>query len=310
MKRVIIAAPEIHPLLYQGLEELGYEPIPFFDKDLDKLYAIIADAVGIVYTTYTLIDSSLLAHAQKLKFVARVGSGMENTDIAACKNRNIAIINSAEGLASSVSEHALGMLLALLHNISRANSEIKQGIWFREQNRGAELGNKCVGIIGMGNTGKAFAKVLRGFEVKILYADILEILPPYDTMQQVEVREIQHRADIISFHLPLTTFTHKYVHKEWLNACKKKPILINTSRGNIIDTVALSEALLQGQISGLCIDVFEDEPISSAKGEMKRIYDTLLSLDNVVATPHIAGWSIESKENMAKIILQKIRDIY
>lgn len=309
MKKVIVAAPEVHPLLYQGLEEMGYSPLPFFDKEPEKLYPLIEDAIGIIYTTYTIIDKSLLGHAKKLKFVARVGSGMENTDVETCINRNITIINSPEGLALSVGEHALGMLLSLLHNISTANIEIKQGIWHREKNRGTELRTKCIGIIGMGNTGRAFAKVLRGFDMEILYTDIVNISPPYDNMKYVNVEEIQSKADIISLHLPLTSLTHHYVSKEWLYTCKKKPIIINTSRGQILDTVAILEALLQDHISGLCIDVFENEPISSAKGEMKNTYDKLLSLTNVVATPHIAGWSVESKANMAKIILQKIREI-
>ncbi len=306
MKKVVVAAPEVHPILYQGLIDLGYTPTTYFDKNSEQLYVLLKDAVGIIYTTYTKIDSVLLDQAPELKFVARVGSGMENTDVEECRNRNITIISSPEGLAPSVGEHTLGLLLSLLHKISHAHEELKAGQWQRELNRGTELSTKRVGIIGMGNTGKAFAKVLRGFEVEIIYADIFKIFPPYDKMRQVELIDIQSEADIISLHLPLTALTHHLVNKEWLIACKKRPILLNTSRGAVVDTAAVLEALMQQQIIGLGIDVFEDEPISSADSKMKPIYNKLFALPNVVATPHIAGWSIESKEKMAKIILQKI----
>lgn len=310
MKKVVIAAPEVHPLLYDGLTAMGFMPLRCDEKDKGSLYGNLYDAIGLVYTTYTRVDIPLLDTAPCLQFVARVGSGMENTDIAACTSRNIAIFNSPEGLAPSVGEHALALILSLLHHIVYSNLELKSGLWHRESNRGSELGGKCVGIMGMGNTGRALAKVLQGFDVRILYCDIIDIMPPYPNTYQVTEEAIQTYADIISIHLPLNVHTYHYINEQWLSRCERKPLLINTSRGSVVDTKALITSLQNNSLKGLGIDVYEDEPPVLAVGERKEMYDILFSRPNVIATPHIAGWSVESKVNMAQIILERISKFY
>ncbi len=303
-KKVLITAA-IHEYIQQRFEALGYSVDNIPEIDRNRLLEIISDYAVLIITTYTQVDKELIDKAASLKIVGRVGSGMENVDAGYCKQKGIACFSSPEGNANAVGEHSLAMLLNVLNNINKANNELKNRIFLREENRGEELDGKTIGIIGYGHTGHAFAKKLRGFEVDILV---------YDKYKQAEdsyvkntsLKEIQEKCDVISFHVPYTHETHHYCDGRFIAGCAKTPVIINTSRGGIIELVSMINALHNKQVRGLCIDVFEDEPITRDKVHCVLEYDMLFSFPNVVATPHIAGWTVESKYKLARILMDKI----
>lgn len=303
-KKVLITA-EIHPYLQQRLEELGFSVDVFPEIEHAKLLEIIADFGMLVITTYTKVNAEVIDKASQLKIIGRVGSGMENVDVEYCKTKNIASVNSPEGNGNAVGEHCLSMLLNLLNNITKANNELKQNIFLREENRGEELDGKTVGIIGYGFTGSAFAKKLRGFDVEILVYDKYKQVQD-DFVQSVSLEELKMRSDVISFHVPYNTETHYYCDEQFISDCGKKPIIINTSRGAVINIEAVSNALGNKKLSGLCIDVYEDEPITKNKIHTTETYQKLFAFENVVATPHIAGWTRQSKYKLVKVLMDKI----
>ncbi|MCC6570087.1 MAG: hydroxyacid dehydrogenase [Chitinophagales bacterium] len=303
-KKALITA-DIHPYLREQLEASGFSVDVIPEIDRTHLLEIIPAYSILIITTYTQVDMEVVDKATQLQLIGRVGSGMENVDVAYCTAKNIICVNSPEGNGNAVGEHCLAMLLSLLNNIPQANQELKQQIFRREENRGKELDGMTVGIIGYGHTGKAFARKLRGFEVEILVFD------PYVTVvdswvKQVSLTDIQQRAEVISFHVPYNRETHHYAGTAFLEQCRMTPVIINTSRGAVADTVALTEMLEQGKIAGVCIDVFEDEPLTKNKVHVPEVYQRLLAHPRVVATPHIAGWTVESKYKLVKILMDKI----
>lgn len=303
-KKALITA-DIHPYLREQLEASGFSVDVIPEIDRTHLLEIIPAYSILIITTYTQVDMEVVDKATQLQLIGRVGSGMENVDVAYCTAKNIICVNSPEGNGNAVGEHCLAMLLSLLNNIPQANQELRQQIFRREENRGKELDGMTVGIIGYGHTGKAFARKLRGFEVEILVFD------PYVTVvdswvKQVSLTDIQERAEVISFHVPYNRETHHYAGTAFLEQCRMTPVIINTSRGAVADTVALTEMLEQGKIAGVCIDVFEDEPLTKNKVHVPEVYQRLLAHPRVVATPHIAGWTIASKYKLVKILMDKI----
>jgi D-3-phosphoglycerate dehydrogenase / 2-oxoglutarate reductase len=304
LKRVLITA-EIHPYLQQRFETLGFSVDVYPETAREKLLEIVADYSVLIITTYTKVDKLLIDKAVNLKLIGRVGSGMENIDINYCKEKNIICLNSPEGNANAVGEHCLAMLLNLLNNITKAGNELKNNLFLREENRGEELDGKTVGIIGFGNTGSAFAKKLRGFAVDLLVYDKYKTATE-NPGKNTTIKEIQEKCDIISFHVPYNTETHHYCNDHFIAGCLKSPFIINTSRGAIIHTAAIISALENNKIRGLCTDVFEDEPVTKNEFYAPEIYHHLFSFKNVVATPHIAGWTIESKYKLVKILMDKI----
>lgn len=303
-KKALITA-DIHPYLREQLEASGFSVDVIPEIDRTHLLEIIPAYSILIITTYTQVDMEVVDKATQLQLIGRVGSGMENVDVAYCTAKNIICVNSPEGNGNAVGEHCLAMLLSLLNNIPQANQELKQQIFRREENRGKELDGMTVGIIGYGHTGKAFARKLRGFEVEILVFD------PYVTVvdswvKQVSLTDIQQRAEVISFHVPYNRETHHYAGTAFLEQCRMTPVIINTSRGAVADTVALTDMLEQGKIAGVCIDVFEDEPLTKNKVHVPEVYQRLLAHPRVVATPHIAGWTVESKYKLVKILMDKI----
>ncbi len=303
-KKALITA-DIHPYLREQLEASGFSVDVIPEIDRTHLLEIIPAYSILIITTYTQVDKEVVDKATQLQLIGRVGSGMENEDVAYCTAKNIICVNSPEGNGNAVGEHCLAMLLSLLNNIPQANQELKQQIFRREENRGKELDGMTVGIIGYGHTGKAFARKLRGFEVEILVFD------PYVTVvdswvKQVSLTDIQQRAEVISFHVPYNRETHHYAGIAFLEQCRMTPVIINTSRGAVADTVALTEMLEQGKIAGVCIDVFEDEPLTKNKVHVPEVYQRLLAHPRVVATPHIAGWTVASKYKLVKILMDKI----
>lgn len=306
-KRVLITA-DIDNYLQQRFEALGYLVDVKPEIERDELFGIIAEYSILIITTYTKVDAELIDKATNLKIVGRVGSGMENVDVEYCKTKNISCVNSPEGNGNAVGEHCLAILLNLLNNITKANNELKQNIFLREENRGEELDGKTIGIIGYGFTGNAFAKKLRGFDVEILVYDKYKI-PTDSFVKNVTLQELQKRCDVISFHVPYNTETHYYCDEQFISDCSKKPIIINTSRGTVVKTIDIINAIETQKINGFCVDVYEDEPITKNKIHSTETYQKLFSFKNVIATPHIAGWTKESKYKLVKILMDKIEEL-
>lgn len=306
--RKALITDDIHPFLQEQLIKNGFEVDVIVAISKSKLLAIINNYEIVVVTTYLIIDEAIINAATKLQVIARVGSGLENIATNYATQKGIHVANSPEGNANAVAEHTLMLLLCCMNKLIPANQSLKQQLWQREQHRGEELDGKTIGIIGFGNTGTAFAKKLQGFDVRILFYDILQKDEIYNA-QPSTLSNIQQACEIISWHVPYTPKTHHYINKEFISQCRKNPILINTSRGSIMDTMAVYNALIQQQINGLGIDVFEDEPITKDKVISPEVYQQLIKLPNVVATPHIAGWTEASKYRLVAILWNKISAI-
>ena len=305
----ILHLDENHELLKNELEKLGFKN--YFDlistkKEIENK---IWEYQGIILRSRIEIDKRFIDSCKNLKFIARVGSGLENIDTDYAKKKNIEIISAAEGNANAVGEHALGMLLSLLNKIIKSNNEINQNIWEREQNRGIELDGKTIGIIGYGNTGKSLAKKLSGFNVRVLCNDIIEdVSDKYAT--QVSISEIMKRCDIVSLHTNLNDSSFHLINKHFINNCKKSFFLINTSRGECLKTSDIVDGIKTGKILGACLDVIENESKSFEFLNINSDFEYLKKSEKVVLSPHIAGWSTESKLKLAQVVLEKIKDLY
>ena len=275
----------------------------------NDLMKIINGYDGIIIRSRFKIDKDFLDQCTNLKFIARAGSGMENIDVKYAESKGIKCFNSAAGNAQAVAEHALSMLLNLFNKISIANNQVKNGIWKREQNRGIELRGKTIGIIGFGNNGSAFARVLKGFDLRILSYD--KYLKKYDF--QSSMQEIFKYADIISINIPLNFETQNIVNKDFIKNCKNPFYLINTSRGKCVKNSAIVEALREKKILGACLDVIENEEISFENillNKEDKNLKYLLESNKTILTPHIAGWTKESKIKISNIILEKILNFH
>lgn len=304
--KVLIAAP-VHPVLIEGLKQGGYECVVYEKITQQQGFQLVSDCVGIVTSTRLQLDKELINAAPRLQWIGRMGSGMEVIDVAYAENRGIKCYASPEGNRNAVAEHALGMLLSLNKRIVKSSEEVKQGLWLRDENRGVELDGKTVGIIGLGNTGSAFARKLTGFDVNILAYDKNQTQFFSDYVIKCEcLNEIFERADIISFHVPLQDDTIHYFNTSFVDSMKKPFVLINTSRGKVVDTRAMYEGLQSGKISGVCLDVWEEEPISAMSGEMKMYLEKIAKMPQAIVTPHIAGYSQEALYKMSKLLLDRI----
>ena len=302
-----------HPLLWKQLQEVGFKNHEDFTSSKEKIEAKIHDYQGIVIRSRFKIDKTFLDKATNLQFIARVGAGLESIDCEYALSKNIQLIAAPEGNRNAVGEHALGMLLSLFNNLNKADNEIKSGHWNRESNRGHELDGKTVGIIGYGNMGKSFAKKLRGFETEVLCYDILENVGDANA-KQVSLKEFQEKVDVVSLHIPWTLQTDKMINSTFINAFTKPFWLINTSRGKNVITADLVEALKTKKILGAGLDVLEYEKLSFESlfqdGNIPEAFQYLLKADNVILTPHIAGWTFESHEKLAQVIVDKIKAVY
>ena len=300
-----------HPLLWEQLEQAGFQNETDFNSTKQEVEIKIENYHGIVIRSRFKIDKTFLDKATNLKFIARVGAGLESIDCDYAIANGIHLIAAPEGNANAVGEHALGMLLALFNNLNIANNEIKSGQWKREANRGHELEGKTVGIIGYGNMGKSFAKKLSGFDVKVLCYDILPNVGDANAIQ-VTLDELQEHSDVLSLHTPLTPETDKMVNKDFISTFKKPFWLINTARGNSVVTDDLVEALQSGKIKGAGLDVLEYEKLSFEtlfEGEKPKAFEYLLQAENILLTPHIAGWTFESHQKLAQTIADKIKSL-
>lgn len=305
--KVLITAKEVHELIPLELAALGYEITHLPEPSQQELLGVINQYVGLIITTYTQVDTTILNQAHQLQFIGRVGSGLENVDLEAAATKGIAVFSSPEGNANAVGEHALTLLLNLMNRIHIAHREVQQGIWLREENRGEELDGKTVGIIGFGHTGSAFARKLRGFDVEVLAYDKFKSNYGNDFVRESSLEEIVGRAQVISLHIPYTIDNHHFVNIDFVQKLQKKPYLIHTCRGAVADTHALVHALQNQQIKALGIDVFEDEPWHKSQRVQSETYEKLLQHPQVIATPHIAGWTQESKIKLASVLMNKIK---
>ena len=301
-----IVTDNVNELIKSRLEELGFVVDWRVGISQEDLLEIINDYFGIIIRSRTKLDKEILDKAKRLRIIGRLGSGMENVFVPYCDKLGIECINSPEGNCNAVGEHALAMLLTLSNNLTVALNELKDGIWRREENRGFELHGKTIGIIGYGHTGTSFAKKLTGFDCQILAYDKYKSGFGNDSVKESTYQEILEHADVISFHVPYTFETHMWINKEFIDNCQKKIVLINTSRGPIASTDDLIDAIKEDKLRGLCIDVFEDEPIIANVFHPVEKYQELFKYDNVIASPHIAGWSKRSKTILATLLMEKI----
>lgn len=302
----ILQLDKNHPLISEQLSAKGFIVDEDHTSGYDEVLKKIKDYQGIIIRSRIPIDKNFLENAAHLKFVARVGAGMENIDVDAAHKLNIALINSPEGNRDSVAEHVVGMLLILMNRLFIASNEVKNGIWKREENRGDELLGKTFGIIGYGNMGKATAKRLSGFGCKVIFHDIKPNLSD-EFAQQVPLETLKQEAEILSLHIPLTATTHHLIDEKFISEMKKDFYFVNTARGKNLKTSALVEGLKNGKVKGAALDVLEFEKSSFENLETEtEDLNFLLNSEKVIVTPHIAGWTHQSKIKLAQIIVDKI----
>lgn len=298
-----------HPLLWEQLEQAGFQNEADFTSSKAEIEEKIHEYHGIVIRSRFKIDKTFIDKAVNLKFIARVGAGLESIDCEYAEAKNIHLIAAPEGNRNAVGEHALGMLLSLMNKLNRADKLVREGKWIREGNRGYELEGKTIGIIGYGNMGKSFAKKLKGFDVKVLCYDIQDNVSD-ENAKQVSLTELQQKSDVLSLHIPWTPETDKMINSEFINQFAKSFWFINTSRGKNVVTDDLVDALQSGKVFGAGLDVLEYEKLSFENlfidTEKPKAFEFLLQAENVLLTPHIAGWTFESHEKLAQTIVDKI----
>ncbi|HVB04307.1 MAG TPA: NAD(P)-dependent oxidoreductase [Chitinophagaceae bacterium] len=305
LKKVLITA-RVHPYLVDTLTEKGYQVLYQPAISYDELYHIIHGCIGLVVTTRLNIDSHILDNANQLQWVARLGSGMEMIDVDYAARHGIRCVSSPEGNCDAVGEQAIGMLLCVYDNILKSNLELREGVWERERNRGFEIRDKTIGIIGYGFTGTAFARKLSGFDCQILAYDKYRKGYGHEGVKEAPMEEIFRKADVVSLHVPLTVETTHMVNTAFLQSFTGSVFLINTSRGQVIHTPDLVEGLKSGKVAGACLDVLENERPETMDKEEKIQFEYLLHAENVLITPHIAGYTHEASFKMALVVLRKL----
>lgn len=297
-----------HSLLINQLNDLGFINHEDYTSSKDTVEEKIHGYDGIILRSRFSIDKSFLDKAKNLKFIGRVGAGLENIDCDHAEKKGVVLIAAPEGNRNAVGEHTLGMLLALFNKLNKADAEVRQGKWLREDNRGIELDGRTVGIIGYGNMGQAFAKKLRGFDVEVLCYDIKARVGNANA-RQVSLEAFQEQVDVVSLHTPQTPLTLNMINAKFINQFSKPFWFLNTARGKSVVTQDLVDALKTGQILGAGLDVLEYEKTSFENlfsKDMPEAFQYLINAQNVILTPHVAGWTIESKERLAQTIVDKI----
>ncbi|MEX6626546.1 2-hydroxyacid dehydrogenase [Tenacibaculum salmonis] len=302
-----------HELLLNQLNDLGFVNEEDYTASKEIIEAKINQYDGIIIRSRFTIDKQFLDKATNLKFIGRVGAGLENIDCEYANQKGIHLISAPEGNRNAVGEHALGMILSLFNKFRKADNEVRNGKWLREDNRGIELDGRTVGLIGYGNMGKSFAKKLRGFDVKVLCYDIKPNVGD-ENCTQVSLEELQQKADVLSLHTPQTALTTNMIDANFINTFSKPFWLINTARGKSVVTSDLVEALKSSKILGAGLDVLEYEKKSFenlfVNQDMPEAFQYLIKADNVLLSPHVAGWTVESKQKLAQTIVDKIKTIF
>jgi D-3-phosphoglycerate dehydrogenase / 2-oxoglutarate reductase len=306
---MILITAKVHPYLIETFEKKGFQVIYDPGISYSQLFEKIANVTGLIVTTRIKIDKIILDNAPVLKWIGRLGSGMELIDTEYAATKNIVCMSSPEGNCNAVAEHALGMLLMMKNNIAKSAAQVKEGKWIRDENRGVEIYGKTIGIIGYGNTGAAFANLLSAFGGTLMAYDKYKKDFGGKLIREAELEQICKYADVISFHVPLSEETKYMANDDFFNSLLNKPFIINTSRGNVINTKALINALKNDKISGIALDVLENEKLQNYTSEEKEQLDFLLGDERVLITPHIAGYSNEAFLKMSEVIIKKLETL-
>lgn len=307
MKGKILIVDDLHPVFKERAIALGYE---VHDRPLitrAETMAVIGEYAGIAVRTKFRIDQELMDAATGLRFIARAGAGLDNIDEALAKQRNITLLNAPEGNMDAVGEHAIGLLLSLMNNLRNADLEVRNGIWDREGNRGYELKGRTVGVIGYGFMGRSFAKKLSGFGVNVIAYDKYKTGFSDDLAKEVSMEEMVKQCDVLSFHLPLTKETRQMVNEEYLLHFRKPIFLINTARGEIVNTKAVLSAIQQKKIIGAGLDVLEVEKFPALAAQ--DWFNELKQSGQVILTPHVGGWTFESYRKISEVLAEKLNAI-
>ena len=300
---------EVHPILWERLSDAGMECIHLENESEENIRKVIEGFDGIVIRSRIKMNADFLKLATKLKFIARSGAGMENIDLDFCAAQNIICFNSPEGNKQAVAEHGLGMLLMLFNKLKQGDVEVRNGLWSRDENRGEELASKTVGIVGYGNMGQAFAKILSGVGCKVVAYDKYKQGFGDEYVKEVALLDLQEQADILSLHLPQTPETHYWLNESRINSFEKSIVLLNTARGKNVDTSALVAGLKTGKITGACLDVLEYEKASFENlntNQLPADWQYLIQSDKVIFSPHVAGWTKESYVKLSSFLADKI----
>lgn len=304
-KKKILIADKLHPKFKEEAEKMGFIVDDFPEISRNETLDIIADYEGIAIRTKFKIDRELIDAGTKLRFIARAGAGMDNIDMEYSNLKAIKCINAPEGNRTAVAEHTIGMLLSLMNNLRKSDIEVRNGVWDREGNRGVELYGKTVGIIGYGFMGMSFAKTLKSFGVNVIAYDKYKSDFSDEYTQEVSMEQIVKHSDILSLHIPLKRETRQLVDEEYLLHFKKPIFLLNTSRGEIVNTDAVLDAIKGGKILGAGLDVLEVEKFPALNNEMW--YNRLRNEDKVILSPHVAGWTVESYRKISEVLAEKLK---
>ena len=303
----ILIVDDLHPAFKIAAEQIGFEvdDQPFIKKE--KVLEILKDYVGLAIRTKFRVDKEVIDRAPNLKFVARAGAGMDNIDVAYADEKNIHLINAPEGNADAVGEHCVGFLLSLMNNFRKADTEIRNGVWEREGNRGYELKGKTIGIIGYGNNGSSFARKLKGFEAIVLAYDKYKTRFTDDFATEASMEEIVKYSDVLSIHIPLTRETKQLVNDEYLSHFRRPIFFINASRGEIVNTQSILKGIKENRILGAGLDVLEKEKFPALADA--DFYQDLIKEDKVLLTPHIGGWTFDSYRKISEVLAEKLKNL-
>ncbi len=302
----ILVVDEVHQIFHHLMKTNGHEVFEEFNFSKEELISEIKNYDALIVRSKFFIDKEIISAMNETFIIARAGAGMDNIDEEYALSKNIILLNAPEGNRDAVAEHVVGMLLSFARNIPKSDAEIRKGIWLREENRGFELKGKTIGIIGYGNTGKALARKLSGFEMRVIAYD--KYLSNYSDnyASQVSINELKEQSDIISLHIPLTSETSHYINKPFFNSLLKRPFIINASRGKVIKTSDLIDAINSGRVLGAALDVLENEKIENLQSDEREWYTALVASKKVLLTSHIAGWTNESYYKISEVLAQKL----
>ncbi|MEP5613110.1 MAG: NAD(P)-dependent oxidoreductase [Cyclobacteriaceae bacterium] len=305
----VLIVDKMHESIMPLLSEIGFDPVYEPSIGRDEVKEKIGDYTGLVVRSKLIVDKELVNVADKLKFVARAGAGMDRLDTDYLKQKGIHILNAPEGNRDAVGEHAIGLLLNLLSKITISNDKVKNNLWKREEGRGIELKNKVVGIYGFGNTGESFARKLAGFGCTVVAFDKYKKGFSASYVEEVSLDEFREKVEILGLHVPLTNETRSFFNKEELLKYPLLKVVLNTARGEVLRLDGLLDLLEDGNLLGVGLDVLENEKLDELTESQRETFDRLIALNNVIVTPHVAGWTHESYERINKVLVEKIRNL-